>query len=404
MATTNVPAVQFTATGLVIPQESVVLSGVQADIDAAFGGGVNPALETPQGQLASSTAAIIGDANNTFAEFVNQVNPDLASGFMQDVIGRIYFLERKPALPTAVQCDCVGAVGTVIPVGSQAQDTSGNLYICTGAGTIPSGGTISLPFACTVTGPVSCPAGTLTQIYQAIPGWNTINNPGDGVPGVDVESRADFEYRRRQSVALNGHGSPQAIYASVFNVAGVIDAYVWENTTKAAVLTGATNYSVEANSIYVAVMGGASADIAKAIWLKKGTGCNYNGNTSVSVVDDSGYNAPYPTYQVKFEIPATLPILFGVQITNNPALPSNIVSLVQAAIISAFSGGDGGKRARIGATIFASRFYAPVSMVSPNVSIISILIGTTTATLNSVNVGIDQAPTVSAADISVTLV
>src|SRR5262245_9718188 len=106
--TTNVPSVQFTPTGLVVPQESAVLSGVQADINEAFGGGVNPALETPQGQLASSQTAIIGDANAVFAEFVNQVNPDTASGFMQDAIARIYFLDRHPALPTVVECVCVG--------------------------------------------------------------------------------------------------------------------------------------------------------------------------------------------------------------------------------------------------------------------------------------------------------
>lgn len=402
--TTSVPAVQFTQTGLVLPAESAILAGVQADINAAFGGGVNPALATPQGQIASSTTAIIGEANNTFANFVNQVNPDFADGFMQDAIARIYFINRNPAIPTAVQCDCVGLAGTVIPVGAQAQDTAGNRYICTAAGTIPVGGTISLPFACTVSGPISCPAATLTQIYQAIPGWNTINNPGNGVPGALAESRADFAYRRQQSVALNAHGSMTSIYAAVFNVANVIDVYCYENTTNAAVNVGSTNYSVAPHSLYVAAVGGAAADIANAIWTKKDTGCDYNGNTSVTVADTSGYSAPYPTYAVKFQIPAALPILFEVQITNNPALPSNIVALVQAAIVGAFNGTDGGQRARIGSTIFASRFYAPVSLIGSSVSILSILLGQTTATLNSYTVGIDKSPTVVAANITVTLV
>lgn len=404
MTTTSVPAVQFTQAGLVLPLESAILAGVTADINTAFGGGVNPALATPQGQIASSTTAIIGEANNTFAAFVNQVNPDFASGFMQDAIARIYFINRNPAIPTAVQCDCVGAVGTIITVGAQAQDTAGNRYLCTAAGTIPITGTISLPFACTVSGPTSCPAGTLTQIYQSIPGWNAINNPGNGVPGALVESRADFAYRRQQSVALNGHGSLPSIYAAVFNVANVIDVYAYENNTNAAVNVGATNFSVAPHSLYVAVVGGASAAIANAIWAKKDTGCDYNGNTSVVVTDTSGYSAPYPTYTVKYQVPAALPILFAVQITNNPSLPSNIVALVQAAIVNAFSGADGGQRARIGATIFASRFYAPVSLISPSVSILSILLGTSTPTLNSVTAGIDQSPTVVAGNISVALV
>lgn len=402
--TTSVPAIQFTQAGLVLPAESDILSGVQTDMNAAFGGNLNPALNTPQGQLASSTTAIVGEANDTFAEFVNQVNPDVADGFMQDAIARIYFINRKPAVPTAVQCDCVGLSGTVIPVGAQAIATDGTIYLCTQAGTIPVGGTISLSFAAQTTGPIACPAGSLSKIYQAIPGWDTINNPGAGVPGSDVESRADFAYRREQSVALNAHGSLASIYAAVFSVADVIDVYAVENVTSATVNTGATSYPLAPHSLYVAAVGGAAADIAQAIWSKKDNGCDYNGNTSVVVTDTSGYNPPYPTYTVKYEVPASLPILFAVQITNSPSLPANIVSLVQTAIINAFNGADGGQRARIGSTIFASRYYAPVSLISPAISIISILIGTATPTLNSVSVGIDQAPTVTAANISVTLV
>ncbi len=48
----KVPRVQFTPEGLVLPNESAILAGVLSDMDAAFGGGLNPALETPQGQLA----------------------------------------------------------------------------------------------------------------------------------------------------------------------------------------------------------------------------------------------------------------------------------------------------------------------------------------------------------------
>jgi small basic protein len=107
---------------------------------------------------------------------------------------------------------------------------------------------------------------------------------------------------------------------------------------------------------------------------------------------------------VTFERPTSLPILFAVQIADNPSLPSNIESLVKAAIIAAFNGADGGSRARIGSDIFASRYYGPVSLVSAAVSIISILIGTATPNQNSVQVGIDQVPTISEADISVSLV
>lgn len=400
----SVPKIQFTPAGLVIPAETDILAGVQADMNAAFGGGLNPALETPQGQLASSQAAIIGDKNNEFALFVNQVDPQYSAGRFQDAIARIYFLTRKPATPTSVQATLTGLSGTVVPAGTLAQDTSGNTYVCASNATIGSTGTVIAEFQNTQTGPIPCAAGTLTKVYQAIPGWDAITNAADGTLGSDVESRADFEYRRKNSVAKNGTGTPQAIYAEVFALADVLDVYVKDNPTGSAVNTGSTNYPIAAHSVYVAVVGGADVDIASAIWRKKDLGCDTNGNTSATVVDPSGYSYPQPSYSIKFQRPASLAVKFAVRIVNDPSLPSNIVTLVKNAIIARFNGADGTTRERIGATILASRYYGAVVSVASNVSLLDVLIGTSSPTLTQINVGIDQRPTVSAADITVTLV
>jgi hypothetical protein len=404
MSLSSVPKIQFTQTGLVIPAETDILAGVQADMNAAFGGGLNPALETPQGQLASTQSAIIGDKNAEFAYFVNQVDPRYASGKFQDAIGRIYFMTRKPATATSVQCTLTGLVGAVIPAGTLAQDTSGNTYASTGAITIGAGGTGTGEFQNIQTGPIPCASGTLTKVYQAVAGWDAITNAAAGTLGQDVESRTDFEYRRKNSVALNAKGTPASIYAAVFNLDGVLDVYVKDNPTGSAVNTGSTNYPIAAHSVYVAVVGGVDADIAQAIWLKKDVGCDYNGNTTVTVTDDSGYNYPYPTYSVKFQRPSALPIKFAVELVDNPSLPANIVQLVQDAIIARFNGEDGTSRERMGSLILASRYYGAVVGVASNVSLISVLIGTSTPTLSQVSVGIDQRPTLTASDITVTLV
>lgn len=403
--TTNVPSITFTPTGVVLPSDADILSGIQADMNAAFGGNLNPSLSTPQGQLATSQAAILSAKNAEIAKFINQIDPDVADGAMQDAIGRIYFLTRQPATSTVVEVDCIGQSGVVIPVGSIVKDSSGNLYASIEAGTIPAGGVVTLSFAASDTGPIICAAGAINGApYRTIPGWDRAINNQPGVTGSDVESRAEFEYRRRQSVALNGRGTLQSVYANVFNVAGVLDVYVTENSTDNAITVGSTNYSLAPHSIYVAAVGGLAADVAKAIWTHKDVGANYNGNTTVTVVDGSGYSLPYPSYTVKFQTPTATPIKFAVQIANVASLPADIIQQIKAAIVSAFSGGDGGPRARIGATIFASRFYAPIAALSSSVSILSVQIGTTTANQLTLTVGIDQAPTVTPDNISVTLV
>jgi len=402
--TSSVPSITFTPAGVVLPTEPDILSGVQTDIDAAFGGGLNPALETPQGQIASSETAIIGDKNNQIALIVNQVDPQYSDGRFQDGIGRIYYLNRKPATSTSVTATLGGVAGAVIPAGTLAQDTGGNTYALTANATIGIGGTVNAEFQNIKTGPIPCPPSSLVTVYQAVSGWDTITNAAAGTLGQNVESRTDFEFRRKNSVALNGKSTPGAIYAAVFDVANVLDVYVIDNPTNAIVNVGPTSYPVAPHSVYIAAIGGIDADVAAAIWTKKDVGCDYNGNTSITVTDPSGYSYPQPSYVVKFERPSAQAIKFAISIVNDPLLPSDIIALVKAAIVARFNGTDGTLRERIGSDIFSSRYYGAVSLAYTGIAIISILVGTSSPTLTQVPIGIDQKPTLSDTDISVTLV
>lgn len=403
--TTSVPAAQFTPEGLVVPTEVEIKVGVFADWNAAFGGSLNPQDSSPQGQLITSQTAIIGDKNSSILGVVNGVDPATSSGFMQDAIGRIYFMTRLPALSTVVDVTCSGLTGTVIPAGSLVRDSANNIYVSDSAGTIGVGGTTIIQFSAQQTGPLDCPPGAIQAVpVKIISGWDSAANLTAGIVGRDVESRADFEFRRRQSVAINGRGTIPSIYANVFDVEGVTDVYALDNPSGLTVSKGVTNYPMIPHSIYVGVVGGNNQDVAEAIWRFKDVGADYNGNTTVTVTDDSGYNVPLPTYQVKFNRPTATPIKFAVQLSNNGTLPVDIITQVKNAIIAAFSGSDGTLRARIGSTIYASQFYAPIIALGPSVSILSLLIGIGSPTVSSVTMGIDQAPTVTAADITVTLI
>lgn len=370
---TNVPQPTFGPNGVVLPTEAAILAGVTADINSDLGGGLNPGLSTPQGQIASTETAIIGDNYAAFAWYCNQVDPAFNSGRMQDAIGRIYFFTRIPGAPTVVQATCAGLDGTIIPIGAIAQATDGNLYISQEQGII-TGGLVSLAFACGVNGPIACPAASLTTIYQAIFGWESITNAADGVLGVNVETRSQFEERRVASVAANAIGILDAIQGAVYAVPNVLDAYVIENDEATAQTIGGK--SLGPNSLYVCVLGGTNQEVANAIWSRKAPGCGYNGNTTVTVVDPSPeYLPPVPSYLVTFQRPTIIDFAVLVILKNNSGIPSNAQALIQTAIINAFAGTDGGPRAKIGATVFSSRYYAPVALLGAWAQIVSIQIG-----------------------------
>lgn len=330
---TSVPSIQFTSVGFLAPSGPAVLAGVQLDIDAAFGSNLNYGLSTPQGQLASSWGAIIVNQNSIFVYFSNQIDPNYASGKWQDAIGSIYFLQRKPSQPTALQINCNGAQGVPIPLGALVADPSGNQYACVQAGTIPAGGSIALSFAATIPGPVAVPQ--TVSIVQVTPGWDSAT-VASGAVGTNVESRAQFEQRRRDSVAGNSFGPIGAIIGAVAAVQGVLDYYGFNNTAAGSVTVNGV--SIAAYSIYIAAAGGVPADVAQAIWSKKGPGAPMTGNTTVTVYDSNPlYAAPIP-YTIKYQIPAALQVLFKVIIVNGPTVPSNAGTLIQAALIAAFTG------------------------------------------------------------------
>lgn len=371
---TNVPAPTFGPTGFILPTDEAILAGVLADINAAFGGELNTDLRTPQGQLATSIAALVSNADAMFQLYTQLVDPAYSYGRMQDAIARIYFLQRRGSQATVVQCECVGAEGTIIPIGATSLAVDGSIYTCSEAGVIPVGGTITLSFTCNVLGPVPCPANSLNQIYQSIPGWDSINNSTDGVIGTNTENARTFEARRAESVAVNSIGSLGSILGAVLSVNGVLDAYAAENPLGTTTVIG--GFTLAAHSVYVAVVGGDTQEIANAIWSKKAPGCAYNGNTTIVVTDDNpAYSPPFPTYNVTFEIPVSTPILFAVNIANSPQVPADAAVQIRSAIISAFSGGDGGERARIGETVYASRYYAPVIALGSWAQIKTLFVG-----------------------------
>jgi len=398
-----VPQPTFGPNGFTAPAESAIFAGTIADLQAAFGGNLNSDPTTPQGQLATSWTAVVGYCYGLFCKITTQFDPAFAEGRYQDGLARIYFLERDPAEPTAVQAICAGLAGTIIPVGSLARSADGDVFASTATGVIGGAGTVTLPFACIATGPVPVPPTALNTIYRAIPGWDSITNPAEGVLGRLVETRDAFEQRRAASVALNAVGTLPAIRANVLNVPGVLDAYVTENDTAAPVTLGGV--VIAANSVFVSVVGGALADIARAIWRKKAPGCAYTGTTTIVVKDsNSGYVLPYPSYDVKFTVPTGLPIYFAVTIASSAAVPADALAQIQAAIVKAFAGTDGGPRARIGAAIYASRFYAPIALLGAWAQIVSIKIGTGAGpSSDDLPVNIDQVPTINPANISVAL-
>lgn len=400
MGTTSVPPPSFTDTGFVAPAESDILAGALADLNAAMGGNLNTDLSTPQGQLATSFTAALGDAYDQFLAILNGVDPERAFGRLQDAIGNIYFMSRKGATATVVSVVCTGAMGVVVPSGTLVQDAGGHYYAADGAITLDATGTGTGSFSCTTPGAIECAANSIS-LYQSVTGLTAVANPAAGVTGADEEGRAAFEARREASVAGNSVGSLDAIAGAVSAVDGVTAAYVVDNSTAAAVTTGGV--SLAAHSLYVCVNGGTDQDVALAILSKKPPGCGYSGTTTVTVTDPNSHYQTAPLYAVSFTRAADTPLYFTVKIKDSAAVPSTAATQIQAAILAAFEE-DGGDAGIIGGTVYASAYYAAVAALGAWAKIVEITVGTAASPTGlTAALTIDQIPTLDTASITVTV-
>ena len=327
---------------------------------------------------------------------INQFNPAFASGIWQDALGNLYFLQRKSATPTIVQCVCTGLPGTVIPGldnpngAAQAQNGDGDIFVCTSSGTISAIGSVTLQFQSAKLGEIPAPANSVDRIYRQIQGWDTINNPAAGVLGTNKESRIEYENRRKNSLALYATGSREAVYSRVFNVTNVTDVIVVENDSSESV----TIQGVELvrNSIYVIANGGDNTEIAEAIRNSKSGGCATNGEVSVLL--------PKTYVPIQFSRPQNINVYAQVTLDVDENTPENFEELIQNAIIANFNGSDDSSGITIGQTIYASRFYCPLTALG--LSIVSIKISKDNSTWrDALSFNLNQLPVTDAANITV---
>lgn len=387
---------EFTDKGVIAPPTSEIKKDVQALFIKAFGEGLNLDDSTPQGYLIDGITNIIANKNANMIYLINQFNPSFARGIWQNALGNLYFLQRKSATPTIVQCVCTGLPGTVIPGldnptgAAQIQNGGGDIFVCTSTGIIPANGSIMLQFQSAALGEIPAPANSVNRIYRQLQGWDTVNNPTAGVLGSNQESRSAYENRRKNSLALYATGSREAVYSRVFNVENVTDVVVVENdSSEPAIIQGV---SLVRNSIYVIVNGGDNTTIAEAIRKSKSGGCATNGDVSVLL--------PGTYIPIQFSRPQNTNVYVQVTLDKDENTPENYEELIKNAIVANFNGSDGASGITIGQSIYASRFYCPLTALALN--IVAIKVSADNATWkDALNFNLNELPVTDTENITV---
>lgn len=387
--------IEITDKGIIAPTTEQINSGTWEQWDSDLGGNLSRVQGSPQYQLITSETAVIKDANDKLIYLANQFDPRYAEGIYQDAIGELYFMTRKLATNSICPVVFEGLTGVVIPSGFAVQDLSGRTWRTTGQYNIGANAKVIITCICDTAGAIEALPNSITVIPSALNGLDRIYNEDSAVIGYAEESRIDFNVRRRESVAVNSKMTDDAVRGAVLAVRNVVDCYAISNPTDATVTFGSTNYPAIRNSIVVSVVGGTDYDVAKAAFIKGGTGCSWNGNTNVTVLAE-GYDFDPPQYPIRILRPDFVDVYVKVVVVDKSIISFTIENEVKQTILATASSGD--KRVRINKAFIPADYICGL----PRIGIKSIV-----ASFDGINwsdslpIGLDQYPSIDAFRISI---
>ena len=367
---------------------------------------INTAPETPQGQIIDAETLAITQKDAELAFLANMFNPKTARGIWQDALAEIYFIKRKKAVNSRCYCVLTGLNGTVIEKGSKIQSSADSTYWdLLETVTINGNSSVTALFECESEGAVIASPNTLNKIITTVAGWDTVNNSQSATVGSLEESQQAFEKRRYDSVALNSVGTTASVFSRVNQIDDVVGCYVVDNKTNVNKIID--DYLLKPHSIYVAVIGGSNQDIAEAIYRSLSAGCDYNGNTQITVVDPH----THAKEKVTFMRPTPQNVYIKVNVFDKD-LPDDYENLIKNAVITNFYGqdeqieiaGEAVTRAIMGQDIYASRFLP--SILNKNISsLLSVQISLDNQSFSDyVHIKIDKEPYIDENNITVNLI
>lgn len=311
-----------TSTGVIVPDTEGLLTEVQDEYKSVFGTDLVVTPDTPQGVLITAEALARDAVVRNNAAVANQINPNIAGGVFLDAIMALTGMQRTAATQTLVpNVALAGVPGTVIAAGVMAQTDAGDLFQSLSEVTLSSGGTATVDFSSVQDGAVPCAASALTTIVTNVLGWETVTNPTAGTLGSSTQSDQATRALRNNTLAFQGVALAEAITSALYATPGVTSLTFQENTCGSPQTINCIN--MVSHSVYVCVEGGSDLDVAAALLENKSSGCAWNGDTVVDVIEP----ASGQTYEVKFDRPDEVGILIKVTTTNG-----DIANITQAVL------------------------------------------------------------------------
>jgi uncharacterized phage protein gp47/JayE len=354
---------------------AVIKAEIEADLQSAFGAGINLEPESNFGQIVGIMSDRETDLWQLFEALYSSTTADGAADTELDNVSAITGTTREPPKLTHVILRCAGTDGTALAAGRVASINGGARFESLADATIGavSTGYVDVEFVAQVAGPTPAYAGTVNQIETPVAGWNSVTNPADHTAlGANLESDAALRLRREEELQAQGNASIEPIRAEVLDVADVLACFVFENTGDTTDGNGLPPHSIE-----VVADGGTDAAIRAAIFASKAGGIATHGAVTGTITDSTGI-----VREIDFSRPTDVNMYIVVDVTTDPEkFPADGVDQIKDALVA-----FGAARYTIGSDGIASALIPSVFGISGVLDVPLPKIGTAPAPATSATI------------------
>lgn len=387
-----------------IPQSSQsVLTSVQTAYTNTFGDGFILSPSSINGQMIQfNTTAAVEVENTKTIIYGSLYNPNLAYGIWLRSLCKFNNLDDNPATPSTVTLMVTGLAGTFISANSKVVSTQGDIFYNKEVILIGDSGIETATFYSEELGKIPCNAGTINQIITTIAGWDTVNNPADGVVGTLEESDQNLRNRRKYSLAINSAGSVNSVIAALNENINILNFGVQENPL--GIAQTIQGVSINPHCIYVSIYANytneVKTQIANILFSKRY--CTMQGDTNFTITDEENPHVQFTAY---WQTATPTPVQVNISIQSSTTYPPNITELVKAAIIANWNGEFVGiAKYRMQDVINVSRFYPSLVAIGVYlINTISIQLVTGGTPAQQISVSLDKVMTLSADNILVSI-
>ena len=357
-------------TGFQRKRLDILLTELNAEMKNVFGSNFDISPESAGGQV----NGVLSESNSNLWQVAEEAydafNPSKAIGTSLSNLVQLNGITRKPALESITVLIITGTQSTIIPSGSLVSTSDTKVQFSTNDSVVIGvGGTVNVNATAVEVGPIEALATTINTIDSPVTGWDSVSNTADAILGQNEETDVELRARREKSVSRDAVAILESVLAEVLAVLEVTNASIVENDTDITSGLGVPPHAFE-----TIVSGGADADIADAIFLKKPVGIQAHGDTIVVVTDSQGFS-----HSIGFSRPTEIDIYVEIDVTSLIGFPTNGAEDIKQAIVDYANGIlVEGREFNVGDGVILSELYTPINSVE-GVSVTSLSINKTGA-------------------------